>query len=892
MAFFQKILSLFWPKLSEEDENNIKSKIETFDLAVNQMEGCYISLKDISEFNDKWKPTYTEILSTRISKKSSVYPATQKFFQDFNHLNDTFVGMNATFLDLRSKQLDILLSDIDGKSLDKQQRNVVLSDEQRTLVLAGAGSGKTLTISGKVKYLCQECHVVPEDILLIAFTKKSAEEMTERILGRLGISVEATTFHKLGLDIITASDGKRPDVQDNLLDFVRSYFENDLVKNPKSVRNLIEFFANYLYIPADMEQFDSLGALYEHEKTADFKTLRSKYNQSQWVERTADERKKIRRTLNDEQVKSMEEVMIANYLFLNGVNYEYERLYPFESDDPKRKAYRPDFYLPDYDIYIEHFGITKDERVPWLSKIEEKKYLEEMSWKREFHKANGTTLLETYSYLSSEGILQEYLEDLLKKHGVKFHEPDFRDIFEKVYEKQSDRYFLDFINLCCTFITLFKSKGYKTENLNSLNSSAGLFQKSFFQKRTELFKQILQPILFAYEENLRKNKAVDFADMINHATELVKNGFQVHPYKYVIVDEYQDISFARHQLVKAILDQTEAKLLCVGDDWQSIYRFAGSDITLFTRFQDYFGSSAIFRLEQTYRNAQQLIDEAGRFVMKNPDQMSKKLKSPKNLERPITFVCYDASPVYELCNILNEIISEFGPQASIMLLGRTNSDRELISDANFFKIGKNDSIRYNLSPETPISFMTVHKAKGLEADNVVLLNFQNKTLGFPNKITDDPVLQLVLTAPEQYPYAEERRLLYVAITRTRNRIFILTDSNCPSEFFDEFKQSASVKVISTANKAVDQVNCPRCKTGVLLQKRVSNNYFVGCSNYPKCDYTVRDTSILTDKRICPECGGFLIRRKGKFGLFYGCTNYPFCEYTEQTEQANNSKRSK
>lgn len=880
MAFFQKILSLFWLKLSEEDENNIKSKIEAFNLAVKRMEGCYTSLKDISEFNDKWKPTYNEIHSIRISKKSSVYPTTQKFFQDFNHLNDTFAGMNAAFLDLRSKQLDSLLSDIDGKSLDKQQRNVVLSDEQRTLVLAGAGSGKTLTISGKVKYLCQECHVAPEDILLIAFTKKSAEEMTERILGRLGISVEATTFHKLGLDIITASDGKRPDVQDNLLDFVRSYFENDLVKNPKSVRTLIEFFANYLYIPVDMERFDSLGALYEHEKTADFKTLRSKYNQSQWVEQTADERKKTRRTLKDEQVKSMEEVMIANYLFLNGVNYEYERLYPFESNDPKRKAYRPDFYLPDYDIYIEHFGITKDERLPWLSKIEEKKYLEGMAWKREFHKANGTTLLETYSYLSSEGILQEYLEELLKKHGVKFHEPDFRDIFEKVYEKQSDRYFLDFINLCCAFITLFKSKGYKTENLNSLNSSAGLYQKSFFQKRTELFKQILQPILFAYEENLQRNKAVDFADMINHATELVKNGFHVHPYKYVIVDEYQDISFARYQLVKAILDQTKAKLLCVGDDWQSIYRFAGSDITLFTHFQDYLGPSAIFRLEQTYRNAQQLIDEAGRFVMKNPDQMKKKLKSSKDLEQPITFVCYDASPVYELCNILDEIISEFGPQASIMLLGRTSSDRELFSDANFFKIGKNDSIRYSVSPETPISFMTVHKAKGLESDNVVLLNFRNKTLGFPNQITDDLVLQLVLTAPEEYPYAEERRLLYVAITRTRNRIFILTDSNCPSEFFDEFKQSASVKVISTANEAVDQVNCPRCKTGVLLKKRASNKYFVGCSNYPKCDYTVRDTSILTDKRICPECGGFLLRRKGKFGLFYGCTNYPFCEYTE------------
>lgn len=143
-----------------------------------------------------------------------------------------------------------------------------------------------------------------------------------------------------------------------------------------------------------------------------------------------------------------------------------------------------------------------------------------------------------------------------------------------------------------------------------------MFQRLFFRKRTELFKQILLPLLIAYEGNLQENGAIDFADMINLSTEKVSDGFQVHPYQYIIIDEYQDISFARYKLVKAILDQTKAKLLCVGDDWQSIYRFAGSDITLFTHFQEYFGASAILRLEQTYRNAQQLIDEAGRFVMR------------------------------------------------------------------------------------------------------------------------------------------------------------------------------------------------------------------------------------------------------------------------------------
>lgn len=889
MGIFQCIIEKFRPSLSAEEESNIKTRIADFDLAVQQWKGRYISLTDSSEFTEKWKNTYMDIQAAHIPESHAIYPMVQAFFRDFNHLHETFTAMNEEFLVNKSQECDSLLSDIDGKSLDRQQRRVVLSDEPRTLVLAGAGSGKTLTIAGKVKYLCQECHVAPEDILLIAFTKKSAEEMTERISARLEIPVQATTFHKLGLDIITEAEGKRPEVQDNLKDFVRNYFENDVLHQPDLVKNLIEFFAYYLHMPADMEKFDSLGAAYEYEKSSDFETLRGKYDQARWISQATDERKEERRTLKDERVKSLEEVTIGNYLFLHGVNYEYERLYPFEVSDSARKAYRPDFYLPDYDLYLEHFGIDKNGQLPWLSKIEEKKYLDEMAWKREIHKSHGTTLLETYSYLSGEGRLTDYLDSLLKGHGVEYREPDFRDIFGKVYEKESDRYFSEFISLCCTFISLFKSKGYKPEKLLSLHSEDGLFRRRFLRKRTELFKQILLPLLIAYEGNLRDNGAVDFADMIIHATEHVRDGFRLHPYRYVIIDEYQDISYARYQLVKAILDQTNARLLCVGDDWQSIYRFAGSDITLFTHFREYFGPSAILRLEQTYRNAQQLIDEAGKFVMQNPEQMKKTLQSPQKLEYPITFMCYDATPFPMLRRIMDKIISGFGPQASIMLLGRTNFDLELVAESGLFKIGKNGTLIYSFSPETPVCFMTVHKAKGLEADNVVLLNFQNAALGFPNKIADDPMLRLVLTDPEDYPYAEERRLLYVALTRTRNRVFILTDGKRPSEFFKEFSPSQSVFILSGSSMDGEQIKCPRCKTGTLLiRKREggSNKYFVGCSNYPRCDYTVQDTAILTTKRICPKCGGFLIRRRGKFGQFYGCTNYPACQYTEQNRPSD------
>ena len=235
------------------------------------------------------------------------------------------------------------------------------------LVLAGAGSGKTLTIAGKVKYLCQEKGVSPEDILLIAFTHKSAEEMTDRISGKLGIPVSATTFHKLGLDLIREAEGKRPDVYEGLTDFCRDYFQNVITTQAGQVRCIIEFFAYYLHIPADMEQFSSLGEAYDYEKSVDLETLRSKYDQAKWIGKKEQSKKEQHRTLQDERVRSLEEVSIANFLFLNGVQYEYERPYPFPDNDPDRKPYHPDFYLPEYDIYLEHFGINREGKLPWLS---------------------------------------------------------------------------------------------------------------------------------------------------------------------------------------------------------------------------------------------------------------------------------------------------------------------------------------------------------------------------------------------------------------------------------------------------------------------------------------------------------------------------------------------
>lgn len=521
------------------------------------------------------------------------YEKLRTFPTSYLNLNEEIEKLNRSYIENAINKKDTHILEIDGKKLDNQQVEVVLSNEDRTLVIAGAGSGKTLTIASKVKYLCSIEGLKPEEILLISFTNKAADEMTERIRKKLGINIEAMTFHKLGLNIITKAWSRRPEIYENLEYFIQSLFEEKLLKSQDLIKDLSEFFIYYLDIPYDIEDFKSLGELYEKEKEADLETLRSKYDKAKYLESVAKEKKSTLSSLDDEHVKSVEETKIANFLFMNGVSYEYEKLYPYEGDDISRKAYHPDFYLPDYGIYLEHFGITEDYRCPWLDEVEEKKYIDSINWKREFHKEHGTKLIETYSYYTKKGILLSKLKETLIENGVEMKPRDFNEVFQTTYANISDKYLSEFIKLCTTFIVLFKSNGYSTEKIDEMMESDK--DNEFLHQRNKIFLDIIKTILNDYEGYLKEYNAIDFSDMINIASNNVKAGVTIPDYKYVIVDEYQDISVSRYNLLKAIIDATNARLLCVGDDWQSIFRFAGSDLSLFTDFERYFEMSQRLR---------------------------------------------------------------------------------------------------------------------------------------------------------------------------------------------------------------------------------------------------------------------------------------------------------
>ena len=798
--------------------------------------------------------------------------------------------LNENFVKESLEKYKEFFDNIDGKSLDEQQRKAVVIDEQNNLVIAGAGSGKTLTILAKVLYLLKR-GISPQEILLIAFTRKSAGELEERVNRNLSLKINVSTFHKLGLDIITKSNSERPDIDDNMETYIEDYFSKELIKHQEDVQIFLEFIGYYFNIPLELNADGTLGEKIEKEQSVDLETLNEKYNKTVG---------NGRKTIKGERVKSIEELVIANFLFLNGINYEYEREYPHKTDKLK-KRYRPDFYLVDHDIYLEHFGVDKNNHCPWLSKIEEKKYIEDMLQKRETHKANNTKLIETYSYYQSEGKLVVKLKDILLSNNVKLTPIPAEDMLLLVNEIHSESVIQEFIKLCRTFISLFKTNGYdkedfrlfreKFENVNNRN-----YINQFISIRTLHFLNIIEKIYLYYQMRLSENKTIDFPDMINIATKSVKENGISNNYKYIIIDEYQDIGMDRYKLIKAIVERTSAHLMCVGDDWQSIYRFAGSDANLFMNFDGYWGATEVSKIENTYRNSQELINIASSFIMKNGRQIPKLLRSGLSHKDPICLHYYNENNFYcVLGKILKNIANEYGEEAKVMLLGRTNYDIQMLqhnknqpSDINNdggnpFTI-KDNKVVYKEHDKLKIEFLTVHKAKGLEAENVIILNMSNDKLGFPNKMADDPVLQLLLPIEDSFPFAEERRLFYVALTRTKHKTHILVPDDKASEFANELKSLCHLEIPEGENLIINNPKCPRCKTGrlILKQKDAIDEGFVGCSNFPACDFTSKYTSIMENPTICPSCGGFLVARSGKYGQFLGCTNYPICEYKSQS----------
>jgi len=782
----------------------------------------YLARSDYRQLVDEYTETNTFFTTLKTAKSLSYYcsvngidgASVEAFLRNYADLADLKDGSssiqqhNQTYLQrhLVSEKhyLDTVLSRVDPAiSLDEEQRKVVLTDEDYMLVVAGAGAGKTTTVAAKVKYLVERKGIAPEQILVISFTNKAVDELRDKINKALKINTPVTTFHKTGYAILRKQDADKKNVMDSgfMFDVINDYLKNEVLQEPEMVNKLILFFGSYFNAPYEG---DDLNAFFNYISKADFSTMRS--NMNEYVETITNKRTGKSITINYESLRSAQEVQIANFLYLNKIDYEYEKIYPY-SFRKSHKPYTPDFTIKQGDrtIYIEHFGITEDGAHNRYTKAELERYKKEVSDKVQFHREHGTELIYTFSQYKDGRSLLEHLKEQLIAAGITLEPRSEQEVYQKIVSTEENKYILKLVRLLCTFIKNFKTNGYDTDKFREMNRMTD-------NVRTKLFLDVCHQCYLEYSKKLKERGAVDFEDMINDSAKILKEqqdlGEKLN-FRYIIIDEYQDISRQRFDLARALSQVCDAKIIAVGDDWQSIYAYAGSDITLFTHFSEIMGYGDELKITKTYRNSQEVIDIAGSFIQKNSSQIQKSLISPKHIDFPIIIEAYSedgnkkdlegkggkfflqAQAVERCIGRIMEANAREGKPAnsSILLIGRYGFDAFNLSRSGLFTYFESTGdVKSKAYPKAKLTFLTAHRSKGLGYDNVIIINAVNATYGFPSKIEDDPVMKLVIREDRSIEYAEERRLFYVAMTRTKNRVYIAVPQQRPSRFVAELVQ--------------------------------------------------------------------------------------------------------
>ncbi len=567
-------------------DNKIKEFIES-------LNNKYISKKDIILIKKKYHNLYTDINNLFIFRKLKYI----KFIMMYLFIEQYTNKHNKKYIKSELIKSKSILDNINGYPLDRNQRIAVLTDEDNVLVIAGAGSGKTLTIIGKIRYLIEVKKIRPKDILCISFTNESTKSIKNSIDKYYGYEVDIKTFHKLALHILK---GKNISVApSDYLDYlITEYFNGDI----------------------EMEE---------------------------------------------------------NNLF----------------------------YLKEY-----------------------------------FRLSYG-----------NDSLKEEYLINLKR--------------------------------VIITFINVFKANDYEKEYFKNLFFFIEKIKDRKKRKINKLLLLIIFNIYLKYKEELDSGNTIDFNDMINLANDEVKSKRLKLNYKHIIIDEYQDSSLTRFNLIKNIIDINNAKLFVVGDDFQSIYRFTGCNLNIFLKFNKYIGYAKVLKINRTYRSPKGVVEVAGNFIMKNKKQTKKTLLTSKKIKKPIT-ISYYKSIINSIITIIGRIYLE--NKGRILILGRNNNDINMIID-NINFINRDGIITYTKNENIELSYLTVHKSKGLESDNVIIINMINSIIGFPNKIKDIEIVNLIMKK-EDFPFEEERRLFYVALTRTKNKVYLLVPIRNESIFIQELKK--------------------------------------------------------------------------------------------------------
>lgn len=762
-----------------------------------------------------------------------------KWMDFFANIDEIRTSNNQSFVTNQLESCKSYFDNLLAYPLDRQQRESIIKLEDNCLVISSAGSGKTSTTIAKARYLIDKRNIDPTKILILTYTRKAARELVERLGDD---KIECTTFHSLAVRILAKYNNLMPTICEPSL--LLNVFRSLLRDNENFLKAILEYI---LHLQSLME------LEHEYESAVDYFADRKKYGiQAHYLDFQG----------NIIFTKSEEEKRICTYLTELGIDFLYEQPYQYNVATQDYRQYKPDFTIFVKDtvvnpitglneekirkVYLEHFAIDINGNVPrWFGDNDKKydwdyhneMYKNGIDWKRNTHNHYGTTLIETRSADFHSGEIRNVLERELRKANIPINHLGPKELYEKVVHC-SPEIENSVLKLLEQFIALLKS------NCSPLEQFINQAIEDNDYRTQVILSNIVKPLLEAYTNKLRARQEIDYTDAILKATTCCNNQAW-NDYYYILVDEFQDISIDRYKFLNALRAKNPlTKLFCVGDDWQSIYRFAGSNMRLFYRYEEYFGYTEHCKIEKTYRFFDPLLRLSSDFIQKNPEQMKKDVVS-NAMPLSVQPIAKNSNEVYRNESYLNfyncgkshvknsmlrhvtSIIQKIPQNESILILGRYNYDvRSLGYDLDAHNFDRNRKrINLNIANRT-VQFMSVHTAKGLEADNVILINCNEGIYGFPSLVEDDPILSYLLSDEGQYEYAEERRLYYVAITRARYNMYVLYNEDKPSPFVREL----------TNILEPGQHLCPVCQNGhvVVIKHSTATNgtpyTTFGCSN--------------------------------------------------------------
>ncbi len=703
-------------------------------------------------------------------------------------LRQTVLSYNKNFVSQRKRDYSYLWKK-GLLSLDDEQQTAIVTDDKHNLVVAAAGSGKTEVLITRIAYLKarEPDGIKPNRILAIAYQNKDVKQIEDRLDKQYGITgVNVSTFHRLGIEVLKRAGKMRSILGKNERPRMIRRIYQEGVKSRSDVYQAFLKYVKSLHDTVVEEDITSRVSTLEMKRTLPYTSI------------------------NDTHVQSRAEKEILDFLLTSKVNgkpihVEYE---PDIEDLGK-----PDFYIPEYDLFIEHWGLNKNGEVPEFFDQTTAEYKANMERKKKWFAENNKLVVETFAYEYSEDhpeLFLQLLRDRILEKLQKNHSNDFRistmtyrELIELVCESDrdwitEDRVSKDIFN----FIRNAKTYDLKPERiLQKLESGK-------WSRKQRTFGKLAVMVYESYQDKLKELQKIDFEDMINIAVDELKTNKELckNIYDHILVDEYQDISEQRYKLIKELLDQNpKCKLFCVGDDWQSIMGFAGSNLEFLVNFEKYFDNPAITEISTNYRSIKTIVDAGSCLIRNNQscqlqkktvsnltkEELIKVLRSPhkmnykRNYHMQIATDCLDRVAEY-----LNE---GYTPK-DILILSRLmqvhtyQTPRLHYIMENILKEAELRGIKISRNPKTTrnVRLLTVHKAKGLEAKVVLVLNVIKDTYGFPCEIEDYSILE---PAKENYPSQdqkeEERRLFYVAMTRAMEDLYIYTWEPAMSEFLEE-----------------------------------------------------------------------------------------------------------